>query len=424
MKKTIHATEENTKKPIIRSKDSGENRERFPGITHYKAEQQVDLKDGSHPIHQTKGSMHRKPDELSINSGSSIIINEPSNTNLNEVTRNLKRAIDDPVLSIGVTKKLPAFEKFRNESDDSSMPVILDVFTVHQEPNIYKKPKTSNIIRESNLPVTPPCSPPLSNLQIFSQPKNYCNENTTHFPSNNHSIMQSSKVPKPMSNVLIANTFPARNTLNNTNIVHLAPMKQLMYQTNFCVGDQTICHSISNGDTNQFSQAMAKNSTIPYDQKSASKDFVHERKNPLSRSGLRKEQYVSKTAETHDFCVYNDSEIHGAEGQRFLNNKMSRIIDGDRNEIGKSGLKGVKTINNVAFFSRGPEHNAEHIRNSNVSPNVAPIGKSLRTMTESTVGSGNGESNVFLSPRDIKVLELKRKLLEQEATLKRLRKHH
>ena len=289
------------------------------------------------------------------------------------------------------------------------MPVILNVFTLSQLPTSYIKHKTTNVIHKNNFPVTPPCSPPLHS------------EKTTRFPSGNWKTKQPLKEHVTISNVHNIYKSPVRHDRQNITNGCPAAMNQYMYQTNYTVEEQTKrCCKISNGGS---IQAPVKNNIIPYARKFAPTGFVPEESKPLSRSSSQKEQHISKAAKASDFCVY--SELPQDERRKHCsNNEISSIANRELKD--QSGLQSLPTSkNNVAYCDKlvpALEEKKAGNNNSNILPEATLTCKTSYTMIQPMNGSKGVKSHVFLSPCDIKVLQLKKRLQEQEAALNKLRK--
>ncbi len=377
-------------------------------------------------------------EEAPINSNN-FISKELGNTNFKTLKRGLKRPIYDPVPPAGIRNRPTACANFRNESEDGKMPVILDVFTLSEVPTSYVKTKTTNIMRENNFPVTPPCSPPLLNLEQFTrtQNNNFREGNTTRYFSGNGVAMRPLNQPATISNLPnIYRSSVRHDRPNETNGSAIA-MNQYMYKTNCAVDDQTRrCYNVNNGDSIQFLQATVKDKAFPHSRKFAPPGFIPEEGNLLSESGSKKEQDILKAAKTSDLCVYSELLQDPRTTRNYFSMcsmyETSKFAKREHSDTEQS--KAVKCLptpkNNADFCDKMgqtlEERKTGSVHNTNVLPEVTLTGKTSYTMTQATIdecNNGVNKSHVFLSPRDVKVLQLKKRLQEQEAVLDKLRKN-
>ena len=226
------------------------------------------------------------------------------------------------------------FVNFSDETDNGNMPVILDVFTLSQEPTYIKKKRT-NVMFGNNFPVTPPCSPPLSKLQHFTATRQF-----NSFHSEDHLTTQEKAA--------------------TTSNVH-----------NIC------CPSMGNVQKNVIHGAHI----FPAEMK----EFIHQE---------------SYTPERQITKFYNANEGANTKGS----------------ELGV--VPGFK--DNTVFSGNQPPP----IRKLNTQPlKNAPVIELTHTTSYSTAKCVS-ESEYGLTPREMKVLQLKRRLQEQEAALKKLRASH
>ena len=170
---------------------------------------------------------------------------------------NLKRPLDSLVQPMNVPKKPTVFAHFQNESNDGNMPVILNVFTLSQEPTNYIKQQPINKNRESFF-VTPPCSPP-SPATLVQQTGNRntdsCGEIQTAFTSvcSTRPFLNEFITQRKMYDVY----SPERL---DRGILPVLPdaTNQFVDQENYTVEDQ----NVNCADKIQFSQAKKGNTKI------------------------------------------------------------------------------------------------------------------------------------------------------------------
>lgn len=248
------------------------------------------------------------------------------NFNVEKGMRNLKRPFDSLAQSTDVPNEATAFV-VQNESENGNMPVILNVFTLSQDPTSYTKQKTINRLRENDFPVTPPCSPPLKPVQfIGTRNTNSCSEIKTAFTSicSTHPFLNEFAIESKSSYIY----SPVRHHQENINNGGLPVLNEFMDQRNYTAENQTTSYNVNCAD-----QA-----------KENSNNVIH-------------------------------SSNRSVPMGRFTRQEHSPSYSGTQTNYGSK---------NYAI---------------------------------------NG-SHVFLSPRDVKVLELKKRLQEQEAALKKLRAKH
>ena len=222
------------------------------------------------------------------------------------------------------------FVNLSDETENGNMPVILDVFTLSQEPTFKKK--ATNVMFRNNFPVTPPCSPPLSKLQQFTatrQLNSFQDRSTTQekaaTTSNVHNIC-----------------CPGKNV--QTNVIHGAHI---------------------------FPTEM--------------KEFIH-------NENYTPERQITKFYKANEGAKRKGSELGVVSGF-----KVNTIFSGNQ---------------------------APPIRKLNAQPlKNAPVIELTHTTSYSTAKCV-GASEYGLTPREMKVLRLKRRLQEQEAALKKLHANH
>lgn len=275
-----------------------------------------------------------------------------SNNVRNAIKAKLKRSADDPMLP-EITEKRSANEfVFRNESDDDNMPVIVNVFTLSEALIFSGKPDRTEAIQRNNLPVTPPCSPPLAQLGHFIGYQNmiFDSDKTVQISSTRGRISKSLSVNR--SSVIYRQTDTNRSrssSADQTTHGNLGKSKKYL----------------------PFLQADLKNKAPLFTWKATPTNY-----------GIPK----SKLLSSESCSVYKNQqnlfEAANAASKRISNYEKLNSGHCDRLNNDQSGLSTRKTSD--------------------------PIHCSVEN------------SGVFLSPRQAKVLELKKKLQDQKAALQNL----
>ena len=368
----------------------------------------------------SNGEKVEKRHQEAHDNSENFITKKLGNSNFDALKRGLKRGTDDSVLPDVLTKRPTTCGNFTNALGDGKMPIILDVFTLSQVP--VGKNKT-NTIRENNFPVTPPCSPPLIKLGIENN--DFCERNTVQSFSGTSVAKQSFNVPAKVSGVhnIYRTTFPHDRQIANNGF----PIAMNhMYQTNCTVGDKAReCYNASHGVPIQtFTDNM-----LPSASKFAPQGVMLGERRLISEcSRVEKGQNIFNVDVPSDRCVYS-KPLQGADGNNFSWHKSLELKQRDFKQIERKRLQNSKSI--VGFSDRMGERLKDHeivsVHNSNILPEDTLTGRPRDAVPQSMDGckiSGANKSNGFLSPREIKVLELKKRLKEQEALLNKLRKNH
>ena len=372
--------------------------------------------------------VEKKHQDAYVNS-ENFISKKLGNTTVNGLKRGLKRGSDsdDRVLSDGLKKRSTACGNFGNELEDSKMPIILDVFTLSKEPPSYHKTKTTDTIRENNFPVTPPCSPPLINLDQFicmPESSSFREKNILRSFPGSGVAKQSFNEPTKVSSVpnIHISTTKDRHDRQNANYGFPVTMTQHMYQTNSTTKDETRnCYNY--GDSIQT--ATVKDNMFSSANKFAPAGVVLDERKLIPESSNKNQQEIFKADKPANLCV-NSRLLQDAQRNSFSNYEL---LNQEKKEVTKTGFKCLPdSKSNVGFCDRMEQtlkqHETGSVQNWNILSNGTCKLSDAVSQSIDECKDGAKRSNVFLSPRDIKVLQLKKRLREQEALLNKLRKNH
>lgn len=352
----------------------------------------------------------------------------------NKLKRDLKKPKDNIPLSVDIPKTPAVFANFKNESDSGNMPVILNVFTLSQvSPASHTKLRTTNIIRENNFPVTPPCSPPLSMLEQLTAAQNISFPNKVKIspPMDNDLTKVIVNGPGELNvNGIYCPVEHNRQSVNNGALpVFPAQINSFMNQENYAAQDQTKRpYGVNYGSQSPFimTEAKEKNNIICSGRKLAPKGrFV-----PQLFPGRSSEEVHGLSGEyvSPNQCVFSES-LKDVRRNHFAiydasNNK--NVVLNNNDQPGLSCLSG--SAENCAIVCDGLDPfvrgHKTHLHRSAVTVTSGNTSYS----TVQSFGDHNecavNDSHAFLSPRDVKVLQLKKRIREQEAALKKLRTNH
>ena len=374
--------------------------------------------------------VEKKNQEAYVNP-ENFIGNKLGNTTVDGLKQGLKRRSDDRLLSGGLKKRSAACGNFRNELEDSKMPIILEVFTLSEEPPSYIKKKTTDTIRENNFPVTPPCSPPLINLDHFTCIESYSfrEKNTMRSFSGSGVGKQSFNNPTTVSSVpnIHISTTTDRHDRQNANYGFPLAMNQHMYQTNSTTKDETRkCYNANYGDSIQT--PTVKDNMFSSANKFAPAGVLLDERKLIPECSNKNEQEIFEAEKPSNLCV-NSRLLQDAQRNNFSNYELLKFANQEKEEVTKTGLKCLPDSNsNVGFCDRMgqtlKEHETGSVQNWSIKSNFSCKLSDAVSQSIDEYKDGAKRSNAFLSPRDIKVLQLKKRLREQEALLNKLRKNH
>ena len=360
-----------------------------------------------------------------------FITDQLGNTTVDGLKQGLKRSSDNRVLSDGLKKRSTSCGNFTNELEDSKMPIILEVFTLSEEPPSYPKKKTTDTIRENSFPVTPPCSPPLINLDHFTciESNSFRETNTMRSFSGSGVARQSFHDPTKVSSVpnVCISTTTDRHDRQNANYGFPLVMNQHMYQTNSTTKDETRkCYNANYGDSIQT--VTVKDNMFSSANKFAPAGVVIDERKLIPESSNKNEQEIFELEKPSNLCV-NSRLLPDAQRNNFSSYESLKFANQEKEEATKTGLKCLPDPkSNVGFCDRMEqtlkEHETGSVQNWNILSNVTYKPSDAVSQCIDECKDGTKRSNVFLSPRDMKVLQLKKRLREQEALLNKLRKNH
>ncbi|XP_028397575.1 uncharacterized protein LOC114521359 [Dendronephthya gigantea] len=400
-------TEKDSKKEIDDLKDNKEKRKSSPN--HRSELENIESSKNTKTI--DKSLIDKKPQAVeSTGCNHSQTPSRELDESLKDCTksnRNLKRPLEDDTLTKDVLRTPKAFINFGDESGDSNMPVILNVFTF-AAPNIRQK--KANRIVENNFPVTPPCSPPLLRY-----------EHTNHTGISKNEMVSSldhgfSK-PKFTKSTVVPKLFGINDRIRHEqpNVVH--PMSAATVGQKICQRDITIENEAArfqrNGDNIRLSEAKVENNFIPFSSRSVTTGNLIIQENQLST--------IPTSGEITVGSGYPDQKIFSEllqERQRFGRSERSSRTSLEPKNIENGRLGPLSTCNNKLTFY-------VNLESPLVERPIQNVHKPRFNSPATSCDRDNvTEDHFYLSPRDIKVIELKKKLQEQEAVLKKLRKCH
>ena len=329
--------------------------------------------------------------------------------------RSLKRPLDNDTLTKDVLRTPKAFINFEDDSGLSNMPVILNVFTLSQIPATHIRQKKANKILENSFPVTPPCSPPLLRHEQMSHTGT---SNIETVFSSDHGFTKPTFNKSTLESKLHSNNYCiGRGQQNVNHVIHTispAAVSQMICQRDIPIEKETKRRR-NNGDNIRLSEAKVENNFIPFPSRSVTTGNLKIQENKLSTGRTSGKLRVGP--EYPDQKVFSEL-LQDIEIQRLGGSETSSRSSLEPKNIENGRLGDLSTCNNNAVFFGNLESPlvGHQIQNDH----------KLKPFSPATSGSRNYVTgdHLYLSPRDIKVIQLKKKLQEQEAVLKQLRKYH